>query len=205
MVAQWLRVDAPPKSTPPVTLELSSLRHVEGDIVDYTVGPDSRAAGRIVRDLALPDGVVIALIARDQQIIPPQGNTRIQPGDHVVVVLRPGARPLVNRVFARGNTEPVDLPFQFEFALRGNTTVRILEEFYDISMNAPPDQTLDQVLRERLGDEPLQVGATVRFGQIGLRVRSLVGERIEEVGMTVLPDEEPSSITAEEPQDDRSA
>jgi cell volume regulation protein A len=191
LLARWLKLDIPPTEGSPVTLELSSLRHVEGDIVDYTVGVASRAAGRLVRDLPLPEGVVIALVARDPQIIPPHGSTRIEAGDHVVLVMRPGARPLVNQVFAANETTRGNLPQRIEFPLRANTTVGLLEEMYGIKMNAPPDSTLDDAIRQRLGDEPPAVGQIVHYGQIGLRVRSLTGVgRIEQVGMIVVPEDE---------------
>jgi cell volume regulation protein A len=189
LVARWLGVDVPPESAPPVTLELSSLRDVEGDIVDYAVGENSRAAGRLVKDLALPEGVVIALVARERDIIPPQGNTRIQPGDHVVIVLRPDTRPLVNRIFAASDQPREDLPAQVEFPLRASATVGVVEEIYGVSLNAPPTLTLDQAMREQLSGEPLVVGAMVRYRQIGLRVRALDGEgRIQQVGMIILPE-----------------
>jgi cell volume regulation protein A len=170
-------------------LELSSLRDVEGDIVDYAVGENSRAAGRLVKDLALPEGVVIALVARERDIIPPQGNTRIQPGDHVVIVLRPDTRPLVNRIFAASDQPREDLPAQVEFPLRASATVGVVEEIYGVSLNAPPTLTLDQAMREQLSGEPLVVGAMVRYRQIGLRVRALDGDgRIQQVGMIILPE-----------------
>lgn len=96
----------------------SSLKHVEGDIIDYSVGANSRAAGRLVKDLALPAGVVIAVVARDQQMIPPQGSTRIHAGDHVILVMRPGTAPLVNRIFASTDGTPGELPPMFEFPPR---------------------------------------------------------------------------------------
>jgi cell volume regulation protein A len=189
LVARWLRVDVPPESAPPVTLELSSLRDVEGDIVDYAVGENSRAAGRLVKDLALPEGVVIALVARERDIIPPQGNTRIQPGDHVVLVLRPDTRPLVNRIFAASDQAHEDLPAQVEFPLRASATVGMVEEIYGISLNAPPTLTLDEAMREQLSGEPIVVGAMVRYRQISLRVRELNGDgHIQQVGMIILPD-----------------
>lgn len=52
---------------------------VEGDLVEYTVSADSLAAGRHVRDLRLPDGVVIAVIVRHREIIPPRGSTHLHP------------------------------------------------------------------------------------------------------------------------------
>jgi cell volume regulation protein A len=108
-VARWLGLQLPPRPEPPVTLEISSLRHIEGDIVEYTVNPDSRATGQKLRDLDFPESAVVAMIARDQQVIPPRGRTRIEPGDHVFIVLRPEARPLVDRVFtSRGEEEDDD-------------------------------------------------------------------------------------------------
>ena len=186
LVARWLRLDVPAEPAPPVTLELSSLRHVDGDIVDYTVGPDSRAAGRMVKDLALPDGVVIALVARNEQIIPPQGNTRIEAGDHVVLVLRPGTRPLVNQVFAASDHSRGDLPAEVEFPLRGSTSVGELEALYGVRLNAPPESTLDEAIRERLGPENARVGSIVHYDQIALRIRKLTGDgTVEQVGMVI--------------------
>lgn len=189
MAARHLGVEASPEPQPPVTLEISSLRHVEGDIVDYLVTEDSPAAGRLVRELALPSGVVIAIIAREQQIIPPQGSTRVEAGDHVILVLSPGTRLLVDKVFAAREASDETLPASFEFPLRGSITVRELEEFYGIQMaNAPPEFTLDEAVRERLGEQSTIVDAVVNFGPIALHVREVNGRgRIESVGMILLP------------------
>jgi cell volume regulation protein A len=98
--ARFLKLDEPEQRSPPVTLEISSLRDVDGDIVDYYVEAGCCAAGRKLRDLGLPDGVVVAMIARDHKIIMPQGSFQIENGDHVVVVLRPALRAHVDRVFS---------------------------------------------------------------------------------------------------------
>jgi cell volume regulation protein A len=98
--ARFLKLDEPEQRTPPVTLEISSLRDVDGDIVDYYVETGCRAAGRKLKDLGLPDGVVVAMIARDNKIIMPKGSFQIENGDHVVVVLRPALRACVDRVFS---------------------------------------------------------------------------------------------------------
>ena len=73
--------------------------HVDGEIVDYTVTDNSPAVGKMVRDLGLPEGATIALIARQEEFIPPQGKTILLSGDHVVVVIKGGAGEPVNRVF----------------------------------------------------------------------------------------------------------
>jgi cell volume regulation protein A len=201
LVARRLRVDQPLAQTPPVTLEISSLRHVDGDIVDYTVAPDSRAAGRLVRELALPEGVVIAMITRGQKIVPPHGKTLIEPGDHVIIVLRPETRPLVNNIFARGPGEREELPPEMEFPLRANVTVGELEAFYGIAMDAPPETTLNAFLRSRLEGDDLKLGASVRCGQISLSIRGMSESgNIDRVGMRILPleaspiEEEPAAL-----------
>lgn len=108
--ARKLGLEVPTQLEPAVTLEITSLRHVDGDLVEYTVAPESRAAGRSVRSLALPDGVVLALIARGQEFIPPRGSTRIAAGDHLFVVLRPEVRLLVDRVFTRSPGSEEEIP-----------------------------------------------------------------------------------------------
>ena len=54
LAARWLKLEIPPVPEPPLSLEISSLRDVDAEIVDYPVHQGSRAANRLVRDLALP-------------------------------------------------------------------------------------------------------------------------------------------------------
>lgn len=186
-VARWLGLERPRDPEPPVTLEISSLRHVNGEIVDYSVGEDSRAAGRLVKDLALPDGAVIALIARGEQIVPPQGSTSIHPGDHVILVLRPGIQPLVNQVFGRNSDIRGKIPNALEFPLRATTTVGEIHELYAIQIKAPPGTTLAEVMSQELGSKNPSVGDSVTFGPLMFRVLHLSDEgRVELIGMSLL-------------------
>jgi cell volume regulation protein A len=192
-VARWLGLERPRDPEPPVTLEISSLRHVNGEIVDYAIGDDSRAAGRVVKDLALPDGAVIALIARGDQIVPPQGNTCIHPGDHVILVLRPGIQPLVNQVFGRNSDVRGMIPNALEFPLRASTTVSEIQELYGIQIDAPPERTLAEVMSHKLGNSNPAMGETVRFGPLLFRVLRLSSDgRIEMMGMSIVPEDEES-------------
>jgi cell volume regulation protein A len=189
--ARWLGLESPREPEPPVTLEISSLRHVDGKVVDYTVTADSAAAGRLVKELALPGGVVIALITRGDKVIPPEGITRIHAGDHVILVLRPGMELLVDQVFSKRKEEAAPVPPEVEFPFRGSITVAELEGFYSIHVHAPPTATLDEVMRRELGPERTEVDAVVEFDLLRFRILRLSPEgKIELVGMSVLPEPE---------------
>lgn len=188
-VARWLGLDCPREPEPPVTLEISSLRRVDGKIVDYAITEDSRAAERLVKELALPGGVVIAMIARGEKIIPPQGITRIHAGDHVILVLKPGTEPLVDQVFGGKADKHTVVPSVVEFPFRGSITVGELQEFYSIYVNASPDTSLDEVMRRELGPERTEENAVVEFDALRFRIQKLGGDgRVELVGMSILPE-----------------
>lgn len=199
-LAEWLGVQRPLESEPAVALELDSLRHVEGDIVDYTVSPNSQAAGRRLRELALPEGAVVALIVRSERIIPPRGSTRILPGDHLFVLLRPETHALVDFLF-RGGDEGVDRPcLEAEFPLEGTATAADLRDFYGVEIDAPGHATLDQILRERLGRYP-EVGDGVCAYPMRLRVREMIDDRIEWVGLSLAEECEADTPAGEREQD----
>lgn len=96
-LAARLGLEEPGAPKPPISLELLALRDVRADIVDYPVAEGSRLAGRAVQDLDLPDGAVIAMIARGQTMVVPNGPTTIRVGDHLFVIARDAIRPAVDR------------------------------------------------------------------------------------------------------------
>jgi len=100
-VARGLGLQETSAPEPAVTLEISSLKDVNADIVEYTLDARCTAGGRPLSELALPEGAVVAMIARAQTLIPPRGSTRLMPGDHIFVVLRTEARAAVDQIFSR--------------------------------------------------------------------------------------------------------
>jgi cell volume regulation protein A len=180
-LARRLSLQAPRQAEAPVSLEITSLRDVDGDIVEYDVSSESVAAGRLVRDLHLPEGAVVAMIAREREVIPPRGSTRVQAGDHVFIVLRPRLRPLVDRVF-RTRAEREDIPAEVEFPLRGDTTVADLAEFYGVTLAEPPALTLDELLRARLGRH-LHDGSRLELQGIHLVARTMQDGSVDQVGL----------------------
>ncbi|MDZ7780605.1 MAG: potassium/proton antiporter [Gemmatimonadota bacterium] len=191
-VAQWLGVREEHPPAPPISLEITSLRDVDGDIVDYLVEPDSLAADRFVRELALPESAVIAMIVRDAEIIAPRGSTSIRPGDHVFVVLKPGVRSVVDRAFAPSPRPVAERAVELAFPLDATATVAEVEEFYGVHLDPNPDRRLGDLLSERLGDR-LAEGAEIEAGEVRLAVRTLVDGVVTEVDIEVLRerDEQP--------------
>ncbi len=190
-VARRLGLELPAAPAPPVSLEITSLKHVDGDIVDFTLGADSRSIGKTVRDLALPDGIVVAMIARGNKIIPPKGSTDLRAGDHVFVVLRPELRQLVERLFAPEPESADTLLALGEFPLRGSTRVADLQEFYGVQLDAPADTTLTDLFHKRLPGPACCPGATIRMGDVQLVAHEVTrGGDVELVGMSLV--EEPA-------------
>ena len=182
--ARALGLDEGPGRESGVTLEITSLQDVDGDIVEYAVTERSRAAGQRVRELALPDGVLIAMIVRGKQVTPPRGSTRILAGDDVFVLLRPAVRDLVEHVFADAEDLAWQPAWSMEFPLRGATRVGEVEEFYGIRIDAPPSQALGEFLRARLDHPPAQ-GDILVSGPLTFIVRELADERIETIGLVI--------------------
>lgn len=177
-----LHEGGPPQSG--VTLEITSLQDVDGDIVEYPIHEGSRANGLRIRELALPDGVVVAMIVRDKQVIPPRGSTKILRGDDVFVLMRPAVRSLVEHVFADSGGDAWLPAAAVEFPLRGATRIGEVEEFYGIHIDAPEDQTLDEFLRIRFRRDPV-VGDRFASPPLTFTIRELEDGRVETVGLVI--------------------
>lgn len=181
-VARKLGLEKPAEAEPPFSLEIFSLRDVDADIVDYAIAEDSRAAGRMLQDLALPQGAVVAMIFRGKTLIPPRGTTRVLGGDHVFIVVDRESRDPVDRIFAH-NRGRAPTALVAEFPLPGTATVGDLASLYDIHTGEPPDVTLEQLIRDRVST--VTVGAMVIISGVRLRVREMRDERISIVGLSL--------------------
>lgn len=183
IVARKLGLAAPPPPVPPATLEITALGDVDADIVEYILGDTCRAAGRRLSQMALPDSTVVAMITRQQTVIPPRGSTTLEAGDHLFVVLRPETRPFVDRVFSShvGEAVVAMLPAA-ELRLKGTTRIEDLLRCYGIDLAIEGGLTLDQVLRRHLGDAAA-VDASITLNGTVMRICEMVDRRIATVGL----------------------
>lgn len=183
-VADRLGVRGEATPAPPISLEITSLRHVDGDIVDYLVGPGCFVRGKRIRDLALPESAVVAMVVRGGEVIPPRGVTEILEGDHVFVVLKAGVRRLVDRLFSARAERPGEMPVA-AFPLSLDVTVGALEEFYGVHLDPAPDRPLAEVVAERL-DGHLSVGSVLDAGEYRIAVTAIDDGRIAGLELQLL-------------------
>jgi cell volume regulation protein A len=105
LLASRLGLEEASAPAPPISLELTALRDVNADVVDYPLTASSLLAGRSLSQVALPEGAVVAMISRANTLVPPRGSTVLTPGDHVFVILKEDMRGAVDRVFGVGPGE----------------------------------------------------------------------------------------------------
>ena len=72
-------------------LSMAVMERNQAEAMEFEVLPNSRVADRRVADLHLPKGAILGSIERGSDVLIPRGDTRIEPGDRVVVFTLPQA------------------------------------------------------------------------------------------------------------------
>ena len=86
LMARWLRVIVPEKVKRRFPLDLELKDHSKSELVELDVAGDSKAVGKQVVDLQLPGDSMIVLIHRRGKYITANGDTTIEPQDHLLVM-----------------------------------------------------------------------------------------------------------------------
>ncbi|HEY0840779.1 MAG TPA: potassium/proton antiporter, partial [Vulgatibacter sp.] len=85
-VARWLKLSVPSRPKPLFNLDLITMAHSDYDLVVVDLPDPKGAPGPRIRDLALPEGAVITLITRGNEVVLPKGNTRLLGWDQVTIL-----------------------------------------------------------------------------------------------------------------------
>ena len=82
----------------------SLYRIAEGhaEAMEFIVAPNTRHLGTPLKDLRLKKGILIAMIARKNTIIIPEGSSSIQEGDTVFIVARDQSILDINDIYNEG-------------------------------------------------------------------------------------------------------
>lgn len=157
VVARWLKLSRPADPAPPLSVEINALRHVDGEIVDYTVTPSARVAGQLLRDVALPDGVVVTLVVRGEEVIMPRGATALRPGDHVFIAMRTRIKPLIDHLFD-SNAEAPSLMPGFTLGFHAESTIGQLHRFFGIPGPTSSEEPVGSLLDAGEEHRPARFG-----------------------------------------------
>jgi cell volume regulation protein A len=86
LVAKWLGVDAPIARGSQYFLDFPPACNLSSEVIELTVGRDSKVAGRQVLDVGLPGGALILLVSRVGECFIPGGGTVLEAGDQVLIM-----------------------------------------------------------------------------------------------------------------------
>jgi cell volume regulation protein A len=91
--AKWLNLQMELKESPQVTLDETSHedRGHEMQMVELSIPPYSRAVGKEVIELHFPKDILLILITRKDQYIIPSGETKIEEGDKILMLVHKDA------------------------------------------------------------------------------------------------------------------
>jgi cell volume regulation protein A len=174
--------DVPAK--PAATLEITALGEVDAEIVEYTLALNSRAANRRLARMALPEGVVVAMITRSEQIIPPRGSTTLQAEDHLFVVVKHEFKTMVEQVFSEKGFKSSTLPK--ELRLKGASRISDIDWCYELKLSDfIANTSLEELVQKQLGDKLAEKSEFVIHGT-RFRVDELIDERV--ITVTVMPE-----------------
>ncbi|CAK0760003.1 K(+)/H(+) antiporter NhaP2 [uncultured Gammaproteobacteria bacterium] len=187
-VSRWLAVVLPPAPEAAQRFDVDLPRHIDRDLVAYTVKPRSRATDYGFGELELPARVGIAAVIRDGVSLRRDEIDRLRADDFVLVLTPSDQVAKVDRFFSRRfkSTAPLLRPEQGDFIVDGATLIDDLVKAYDITIK-PHERSYSvaRVLGDRLGTGAGR-GDSVRFGAVQLFVVDIIGSEIRHVGI-VLP------------------
>lgn len=65
------------------------LHKLPGELLDVVLPPGARWTGKAIKSLRIPEGLVIASVLRDRQVLAATGDLQLQAGDRLVLFARP--------------------------------------------------------------------------------------------------------------------
>ena len=86
---------------------LSILQNEKAEILEIILPESAKVTGKTLKTAGLPRGVLIGSVVRNEQVIIPNGNTKLLAGDRLVVFAVPKVSAKLGRFFASGEAVEV--------------------------------------------------------------------------------------------------
>ncbi|MCM3160584.1 potassium/proton antiporter [Metabacillus litoralis] len=87
LIASKLGLNGPKKVEAPHSLELVSIGKANAEIVEFEVSETSIITNKLLKDIKFPKEVLINAIIRDGDLVTPYGETKIQAGDFLYILV----------------------------------------------------------------------------------------------------------------------
>ncbi|WFA07049.1 potassium/proton antiporter [Bacillus sp. HSf4] len=86
-VAEKLGLNGPKKVEAPHSLELVSIGKANAEMIEFEVDDDNVIRGQALKEISFPKGALINAIIRDGDLVTPHGETKIQSGDILYILV----------------------------------------------------------------------------------------------------------------------
>ncbi|WP_373096948.1 potassium/proton antiporter [Zhongshania sp.] len=189
-MARWLKVDLP------VSLKLPSFRstHLPSnphkDLVVYQVVASSRTIGKLILQLALPDGAQVVALIRDEIPLKSEGEI-LKEGDQVVIVATTGMAEKLAEVFSPALSRissKISSNFFGDFSIRPNSSLGDLASLYGFAIpDELKDITIGEHLTAKFRGRPV-VGDAQEFPPVKLIVKEIKNGEISLIGLKLNQD-----------------
>ena len=184
LVAKWLRVDIPPAVNKLQRTELDIPNHPNYELVGYKISEDSPALGVSPLNLELPEGIMPAILIRNQGLIGLSPECRLELNDTLYLAAPTQHLNLLDRIFVHVHMPErwQESAFFGEFVLNGQSDVQALSQLYGIEL--PQDaqgHSLDSWIHTRF-PAPV-VGDRIQLDAVTLVVREMLDNTCNKVGL----------------------
>jgi trk system potassium uptake protein TrkA len=82
-----------------VVVGVAALRGIEAEVIEFSVKPGSRIAGKAIAEIDFPERSLVGTITRGKEVLVPSGRAELMAGDKVTVLALPDAVKAVEKLF----------------------------------------------------------------------------------------------------------
>jgi cell volume regulation protein A len=107
-MARKLKVDEPLAAKRRYPLEFDPMAGSDTDLVDFLVPYGKGVAGKTLVDLKMPKDSLVVLINRNERFFIPTGDTNLEEGDVLLVLVNAQNLPIVRQILTKGEVDEED-------------------------------------------------------------------------------------------------